>query len=51
MKSMLRAAAKAALKVTKRFLTNQPANGYERIAFTAVRQAATYFGTGKAATA
>jgi hypothetical protein len=51
MRGFLKMAAGAALRATKRFLANKPANPYETIIFNAIRLAASQFGTGRAATA
>jgi hypothetical protein len=43
-KKMLRRVGSAALRVAKRFLTNEPQNIYERTVFDAVRHMAYNFG-------
>lgn len=44
---LLKRLGRSALRMTKRFLANQPANPYETIIFNAVRTTATQFGKGR----
>lgn len=46
MKNLMRKAGRAVLRAAKRFLTNSPANMYERVIFSAVRDIAFNFGKG-----
>ena len=44
MKKLMRKMSQAALKAARRFFANKPANNYEKVVFTAVREVAITFG-------